>query len=124
VLPQLLLTKTSPDSAGACACNNELRLGGGFLGRGVELRLGAKPVLDIVAVFAATLFIECIRPAANLLFMVGVGYNVRGLFCGRFFCHVGHSFLALGAGQGTHLRGQNGYSIEWLIYNIRQSEQV
>jgi len=46
---------------------NELRLGSGFLARGVQFRLGAKPVLDIVAVFAATLLIQCIGRAASLL---------------------------------------------------------
>ncbi len=60
------------------------KLSSSFLSCGADLRLGAEPVVDVVSVLAPTLFIECVSPTVNLLFTVGVGFDLRSLFLGRF----------------------------------------
>jgi hypothetical protein len=57
------------------------------------LCFGTEPVIEIMTVFSATLFIECVSPKPNLLFKVGVRLDVCDLLLCWFFCHVGHSFL-------------------------------
>ena len=75
-----------------------VRLSSGFQGHS-EFRLGAEPVINVVAILPATLFIECIGPATNLFFEVRVGYDIRGLLFGRILRLCRTLLSGCGAGQ-------------------------
>jgi hypothetical protein len=78
------------------------RSGGGFYGCCGELRFGAEPIIKVMAVFTAAIYIECICPKADLLLKVSVGCDICRLRFGGFWVHVKHSFLVLGGPSRTH----------------------
>src|SRR3974377_1242422 len=76
-----------------------LPLGGSLHGLSRQLSFGSEPVIDVMAVFPATLFIEGIRAAPNLFLPVRVGYDVSGHIRVRILRHVGRSFLPASEGD-------------------------
>ncbi len=65
-------------------CKQVLLSGGCFSLRAEDLRFGLEPVLDLVAVFAAALFVELVGAATDLFFPIERDQELCGLVRSAF----------------------------------------